>query len=426
MRRPDLKDFPKPSSVKEGFDIISRRLNLKPLDCETVPTYDSIGRVLGKSVLADADIPWFDRSTVDGYATKSQDTMGASKSKGIRLKITGRVFPEDFVTDVRVDSREAAYVACGAPLPIGADAVVKVEETDLLENYIKIFRPLAQWENVSRVGEEVEKGSIVLRKGRVLGASDLGLLAMLRMREVKVFKRPIVGIVSVGSELTELSMRYQNKFVNSNAIIVAGLTSEIGAVPMILGVVSDDLNEIKNKIEGALERSDMIIIIGGSSFGVKDLVPDAVNALGKPGIILHGIAVVPGRTTGVGMVKGKTIIILPGRTASTMAGFYLFAAPIINMLRGLGMVQTLPIIEAELSERVEAKPGLESFLFVRVKRTENRLVAEPSPKENAMANLARAHGYIIVPAGNTLDKGAKADVRVFDMNGLSPLNGDRE
>jgi molybdenum cofactor synthesis domain-containing protein len=426
MKRPDLKDLPKPLSVKDCFDLIFRRLNPKPLDCETVSTYDSIGRVLGEDILADIDIPWFDRSTVDGYAVRFQDTLVASKSKGIRLKITGRVFPEYSATDVRVDSGEAAYVACGASLPIGADAVVKAEETDLLGSHIKVFHPLAQWENVLRVGEEVEKGSIILRKGHILGALDLGLLAILRRTEVKVFKRPIVGIVSVGNELTELSMEYQNKFVNSNAIIVAGLASETGAVPIILGVVGDDLKEIKNKIEGVLERLDMIITIGGSSFGIKDLVPDAVNALGKPGIILHGIAIVPGKTTGVGMVKGKTIIILPGRTASTIAGFYLFAAPIINILRGLGMIQTLPIIEAELSERVKAKPRLETFLLVRVERTGNRLVAEPSPKENAMINLARAHGYIIIPAGKMLNKGAKVDVIIFNINGLSPCNGDRE
>ncbi len=417
MQRSDQKRVLKLISVEEGLDIVSNKLNLKPLDSEIVPLYDSLGRVLGEDVISDQDIPYFDRAAMDGYALKSKETKEASRDKFVRLRIVGKIFPEDFGAKFKIEDGEVAYVACGAPLPLGADAVIRVEETILLDDEIEVYRPLTPWENVSKVGEDVKKGNLILRKGHLLRAQDVGLLAALKKKDLKVFGKPKVAIISVGDELMDLSMNDQDKIVNNYAIVISGLLSELKAMPMILGVVKDDLEEIKKEIDKALEKADIVITIGGCSVGVKDLVPDAVNALGEPGIIFHGIKMSPGKVTGVGMIKNKPIVMLPGQIVSAVAGFYFFVVPIINRLSGLDIVQTLPIIEGELAEEVKAKPGLDTFLLVKVSKES---IVEPLPKgRNVLFNLVKANGYTVIPSGKALRKGEKVKVSIFDTKGLT-------
>jgi molybdopterin molybdotransferase len=385
-----------------------------------MPLLKSLRRVLGEDVIAELDIPLFNRAAIDGYAIRSDDTSSASQKKVIRLKVVDKIFPEDS-TDAVINKGEAAYIACGARLPINADAVFWTEDTKLSGDDIEISYPAERWENVSRAGVDVRKGDTVLRKGSVLRPQDIGILAALRKKEVRVFRVPKVAIISIGDELTDLTDKNEEKIVNNYAIIMSGLLSELGADPEVVGVVKDDLLEIKNAIDEASKVADAVITIGGCSVGVKDFVPDALDALGKPGIIFHGVKVTPGNVTGLGIVRGRPVIMLPGRVIATVAGFYLFVAPMINLLKGLGWRQSLPVVEGELAERIVAKPGLELFLLVKVNRVGERIMVNlvPMKERDALSNLISANGYITVVEGKNLEKGEKIGVNLFDTEELT-------
>jgi molybdopterin molybdotransferase len=255
----------------------------------------------------------------------------------------------------------------------------------------------------------------------VLRPQDIGILAALRKKEVRVFSVPKVAIISIGDELTDLTDKNEEKIVNNYAMIISGLLSEFGADPEVVGVVKDDLLEIKNAIDEASKVADVVITIGGCSVGLKDFVPDALDALGKPGIIFHGLKVTPGNVTGLGIVRGRPVIMLPGRVIATVAGFYLFVAPMINLLKGLGWRQSLPVVEGELAERIVAKPGLELFLLVKVNRVGERIMVNlvPMKERDALSNLISANGYITVAKGKNLEKGEKIGVNLFDTEELT-------
>lgn len=415
MSRTDQKRHFKLIPLKDGLDLISKRLDLNHLGYEIISIGDSLGRVLVEDISSEVDIPSYNRASMDGYAVMSQDTGKASSEVGIKLRTVGKLFPEDFRTDAKIESGQAIYVTCGAPLPKGADAVIKVEETRLRENAIDVLSPVAPFHNVSQIGEDLIKENIVIHKGSIIRAQELGILAALRKKRIKVFKKPSVAILSIGDELTDLSTDDPNKLVNNYAFIISGLVSEFRAVPFIFGPVADNPTIIKNKIKEAIEKADVIITIGGCSVGIKDFVPEVIYDLGVE-IVFHGITISPGKVTGFGIAEGKPIIMLPGMILSTIAGFFIVVAPILNSLSGLDERSNLPTIEAELTQEIKAKK-LDLFQLLNVKKVNNAFQATPIPKyKNVLIHLIKANGFTIVQADHNLNKGDKAEVKIFNLN----------
>jgi molybdopterin molybdotransferase len=222
-----------------------------------------------------------------------------------------------------------------APIPKGAAATVKVEETRLHEDTVEVVREIKAGEGIIPLGDDVKKGDLLLPKGQRLRPQDVGLLASNKMTHAEVFRKPVVAVISGGDELLKQCQNDPSAIANNYALVVAGLASELGAEPKPLGIMPDALDKVTEKIRQALQTSDIVVTIGGSSVGVKDFVPDAINALGEPGVVVQGVSLRPGAISGFGLVDGKPVVMLPGHIGSCIGGFYLFLAPLISLYSGI-------------------------------------------------------------------------------------------
>ncbi len=413
MNRPDIRRLPKRGDPQEAQKKLLEAVQSKVLTSESAALADAVGRILAKDIYANINIPAYDKTFIDGYAINPQTTAEASPTKPVIFKIIGKLFPSDYPTNVQVALGETVYVATGSAIPKGAFSTVKVEETRLNGDQIEIVRPIKPGEGIIPIGDDVKEGSLLLGRRHVLRPQDIGLLASIGLAEAEVFKKPVVAILSGGDELIKQSQKNPAKFPNNYALVVAGLAEELGAEAELKGIMPDSLELVEGRISEALEGSDIVVTIGGSSVGVKDFVPDAVSRLGQPGVVVQGINLRPGAVSGFGIVKGKPVVMLPGHIGSCIAGFYLFVAPLISQFSGLqeeGMQPTLP---AELSEAIDSGPQFR-FLLLSLKRAESRLLASPvEGGSSALTTIVRANGYAVIPPHTNLSKGAAIDVQLF-------------
>jgi len=413
LDRPDIKRLPKRMNPLEARKQLLAAVCATKLQIESVPLPDALGRVLAKDVFSDFDIPDYDKTFIDGYAINPQRTKDARVSSPVNFRVVGKLFPVDYPTNIKVLEEEAVYVACGAPIPKGTSATVKVEETRLSGNQIQVMREIKTGEGIIPRGDDVQKGALVLRKGQVLRPQDLGLLASLRLVKADVFRKPVIAILSGGDELIRQRKQNPEGIANNYAVVVAGLASELGASASLMGIMPDSPEDVQAKIVEALASADIVITIGGSSVGVKDFVPDAVNSLGKPGVVVHGVSLRPGAVSGFGVVNAKPVVMLPGHIGSCIAGFYLFAAPLISRFVGLGDAGTLPRLTAELTAEVESDPQFR-FRLLHLKQVEGKLFAKPvEGGASALTTIVKSNGYIIIPSHVKLAANSKVEVNLF-------------
>jgi len=422
MDRPDIRRLLKRANPQEAQDLLLNAVSGKALQKETVPLAKCFGRVLAEDVFSDLDIPSYDKTFIDGYAINPEDTRTASTTKPATLRIVGKLFPADYPTTAHIHRGEAIYVACGAPIPKGAYATVKVEETRLRKGLVEVVRKIKAGEGVIPLGDDVKKGALILRKGQLLRPQDIGLLASVRMTSAKVFKKPTISIISGGDELVNQSRKNPKVIANNYALVVAGLLSELGADPKLQGIMPDALDKVTEKIRTALANSDVVVTIGGSSVGVKDFVPDAINSLGKPGVIVQGVLLRPGAISGFGLVNGKPVIMLPGHIGSCIAGFYLFVAPLISVYCGLNEYATFPQITAVLRCVVETGPQFR-FLLVRIKRIDGKFVAAPAEGgSSALTTIVKSNGYALLPPHTKMAEGTEVTVFLFNKLEMAQLS----
>jgi molybdopterin molybdotransferase len=393
------------------------------MSSEKVPLQDAMGRVLAQETISNVNIPDYDKTFIDGYAINTSETKGASIAKPAAFRVVGKLFPADYPTPIEVTPSKVVYVACGAPIPKGATATVKVEETRLNGEQIEVIREIQPGEGIIPLGDDMKKGDLLLKRGQILRPQDVGLLASIGFFEAEVVKKPKIAVISGGDELIKQCLKSPKKIANNYALVVAGLTSELGANAEMVGIMSDSLEKVIAKIAEALADSDIVVTIGGSSVGVKDFVPDAVNALGKAGVVVQGVLLRPGAISGFGIINGKPVVMLPGHIGSCIAGFYLFVAPLISRylrLEGDGMLLKL---SAELAEDLETGPQFR-FQLIRIKRADGKLLAEQvAGGSSALTTIVKSHGYTIVPSHTKIAKGSKVDVYLFGKLELSQIGG---
>ncbi|HHY47815.1 MAG TPA: molybdopterin molybdotransferase MoeA [Firmicutes bacterium] len=392
-----------------------------------VPLLEAAGRILAMDLTSPEDVPSFDRSTVDGYAVRSRDTFGASDAMPALLRVKGEVrmgHPCDF----SLGSEEAAFIPTGGMLPPGADAVVMVEDTDLLDREtVMVKAPVAPWENVVRRGEDIENGQRLLFKGQVLGPGHIGALAALGIREVYVSRRPRVAIVSSGDEVVDvLQVPGPGQVRDINSCALAAAVSRLGGVPMNLGIVPDDPVRLEETLERALMGADMVILSGGSSIGARDHAVAAISSLGKPGILVHGLSVKPGKPTVIAVAGDKPVFGLPGHPLSCLVIFSQVVQPLIGAWMGMGSVEN-PVgirmaspwtgmkVSAIMGANIASAGGREDFISVRLVSREGELVAEPVLGKSAMISvLAFADGMVRVPPEREgIRKGDNVEVTLF-------------
>jgi molybdenum cofactor synthesis domain-containing protein len=421
VKRPDIRRMPKRANPLEAQKQLLDAVRPTKLRSETIPLAEALGRVLAKDVFSDVNIPDYDKTFVDGYAINPQETKDASVNTPVAFKVVGKLFPADYPTTAEVGSGEAVYVACGGPIPKGAASTVKVEETRLNGGQIQVIREIKPGEGTVPRGDDVKKGTLIFKRGQVLRPQDLGLLASIGLTKAEVFKKPAVAILSGGDELIRQCQKNPERIANNYALVVAGLASELGASAALLGIMPDSLDKVQAKIGEALAQADIVVTIGGSSVGLRDFVPDAVNSLGKPGVVAQGILLRPGAVSGFGVVNGKPVVMLPGHIGSCIAGFYLFLAPLINRYAGLEGAGMLPCLTGELTEEVDSGPQFR-FLLLHLTRAEGKFLAKPvEGGSSALTTIVKSNGYTIIPPHTTLAKGSKVEVSLFSKLELSEL-----
>jgi molybdopterin molybdotransferase len=403
-----LKGFQKLTRVDEALETWLRALQLD-VRTVSVPLHEGLNRVLAEDATAQMDLPRFDRSAVDGYALKSEDTTGATQFKSVTLTTTD---------SAEVGAKQARQVWTGNPIPRGADAVVMIENTSKRgDAQLEVSVPLAPGANVSRKGEDIQKGEVAAKAGTRLNPYHLGLMTALGNTSVKVAEKPRIAIIATGNELAEAgSTPAANQVFESNRIMLLAMCRELGAEPVDLGLAKDDLEEIAEKIKKGLRECDAVLTTGGTSVGGLDLVPDAVNTTGKPGVIVHGIAMRPAMPTALAAIDGKPVMILSGNPVAAVFGFEAFARPLICRMLGMPREEPRPTVKAAMTRQVATALGRRTFVRVLVTQKNSGFMAEPvsTRGSGAISTMTRSNGYVVVPENREgVAEGELIEVRMF-------------
>jgi putative molybdopterin biosynthesis protein len=408
--------FRKLLTLDEAKHVIQQYFKPKPLGVETISLLDAYNRILAENVTATLDIPPFNRSTVDGYAVKAEDTFGADENKPIKLKICGTVNAGE-PPKTTVTRGKSTEIVTGAPMPDGADAVVMVEHTERSDNDLYVYGAVSTDENIMKAGADIRKGETVLRAGQPLGSREIGVLAALGMIKVKVYVVPRVAVLSTGAEITEPGRRLSpGKIYDINAYSLSAAVQESGGKPIYLGVFPDDMAELQKVLKLALSSADVIISSGGVSVGPKDVMPKTLGSLGKPGVIICGITIKPGKPTTVALIDGKLIFSLPGHPTSALLIFHLLVRPIIQRMAGIEAGKSLTI-KAITGIRLFPARGRRTFVMVKLKREESgRLIADPvaTGLSGAITTLAKADGFVEIAENQQfIDANEEVTVHLF-------------
>ena len=403
----------------EALAKLNAHLALFPVP-EEVETIQALGRVTITSIRAPHPLPTFSRSTVDGFAVRAVDTYGASESLPAYLEVAGEVLMGQ-LPGFSLSPGRCALIHTGGMLPSGADAVVMVEYTQSVRpSEVEIFRSVAIGENILKVGEDVAAGQEVIPAGVRLRPAEIGGLMALGVTRVQVSRKPRVGILSSGDEIVPPEAEIQPGQVRDiNSYTLSALVEQAGGISVRYGIVSDQASELRGVARRAIPECELLVITAGSSASARDLTAEVIDSLGKPGVLVHGVEVRPGKPTilaacGEGE-NAKAVIGLPGNPVSALVIAGLFVIPIIDRLLGLRVHRPRPQVRARLSLNLPSQAGREDWIPVRLVREPDGYTAEPVfGKSNLIFTLARADGLIrIPPAATGLSAGEPVDVLLF-------------
>jgi len=386
------------------------------VQAETVPTVEALGRVTAAPTRSPMALPAFPRTTVDGYAVRAADTLGASESLPAYLTVIGEV-PMGQAAVVEVGPGQTAVVHTGGMIPPGADAVVMVERTQKLdERDIEVLRAVAVGENIIHVGEDIETGAEILPAGHVLRPQDIGGLLAVGLTEVAVSRRPRVALIATGDEVIPPDRPLGPGQVRDiNTFTLAGLVQQAGGEPWALGIIPDRFEALKAAAQRALAEADVVVMSAGSSVSVRDMTGDVINQLGKPGVLVHGISFRPGKPTVLAVCDGKPVFGLPGNPVSVMVVFGLLVTPALWRWQGLSYPPEPRTVSARLAKNVASVAGREDRVQVRLEQRDDGLWAEPVfGVSNLIFTLVKAAGMIKISLDKTgLTAGEWVEVQLY-------------
>jgi molybdopterin molybdotransferase len=398
--------FLKTVSVDEAVRIA--RSIAPPPSIEEVCLDEAERRVLARAITADIDIPGFSRSTVDGYAVRADDTIGASESLPALLATEGSVAMGERA-DFSVMPGTCGYVPTGGEIPAGADAVTMVEYSEVIGNEVLVKRPVAPGENVMARGEDFSTGELILSPGRLLSPREVGVLAAVGGAEIPVFRQPVVGIISTGNELVPVTaVPGPGRVRDINSFLVGAFLRRQGCIPVPFGIVSDDRQALRQRFSDALSRCDAVILSGGSSKDERDLTAELIRERGE--VLVHGISISPGKPTIIGRAEGKPVIGLPGHPASAYVVLLVIAGPLLAAMTGRDE-RAAKTEKRVLAENIPSARGREDYVRVRVS---GETVLPEFGKSGLMNTLIRSDGLVRIPAGSEgLESGEMVEVLLW-------------
>lgn len=402
-----MRPFKRLLSRDEALKIILE--NVKPIDrMEQIRIEDSIGRVLASDAIAEFNVPPFDRSSMDGYAVKAEDTYGASSFNPKKLKLKGVQHAGSEYEGV-LEAEECIQIATGSPVPIGSNAIVMVEYTKLNGSYVEIQRPVYPGSNISPEGEDIKIGESVVKKGEFLTPAKVGALAALNLDTINVYEKPRIAIFSTGSEIKPLGEKLAaGQIYDVNSYTLMSIARIRGCTPIHKQIVPDEQESIEAAIKEAT-KYDLGVFSGGSSVGARDLFATVVENMGE--ILFHGLQVKPGKPTLFGIVDGTPIFGMPGYPTSCLSNAYVFLSP------GLKRLARVPpsspkTVKAKMGSRFVSSSGREQFLTVKLDQGVAHIVFK---KSGAITSMAHADGYIMLPVNlDVIEEGEQVIVFLLE------------
>ncbi|MGZ5845786.1 MAG: molybdopterin biosynthesis protein [Xanthobacteraceae bacterium] len=411
-------------SAEEARARFARRINLAPLAHETVGLSDALGRVLAHDVRAPIDVPPFDRANVDGFALRSADTVGASDIAPRRLPLNGEVIVCGHAPALEVSPGSATTIATGGMVPRGADAVVMVEHTELVDEEgapaIDLRRTVAPGQFISYAGSDIARGEVVLRRKTGISSREIGMLAACGIAAVDVVRRPKVAVLSTGDELIAPGGALAPARVyDSNGAIIAAAVVEAGGEPVPFGAFPDNEVALELAMRTALEVCDIVVLSGGTSKGAGDLSHRIVAKLGE--ILVHGVALKPGKPLCLAVIDGKPLAVLPGFPTSAIFTFHAFVAPVIRARAGRPP-EAARTIEADVPVRIASELGRKEFVLVALVAGDEGPVAFPTAKgSGSVTSFSQADGFLEIDAlASALDAGTRARVTLIGPSAAMP------
>jgi molybdopterin molybdotransferase len=409
-----MKDFFNVVTIEQALVFRSEFSKMK---IETIPLMDAFERVLAEPVTATENLPDFRRSIMDGYAVCAASTFGATEGNPAFLAIKGTAHMGE-TPGFTVGIGEACRISTGGMLPDGADSVVMIEHTEAMDtSTIEIYRSAAPGQHVIETGEDFFKDDSLLPEGRRLRAQEIGLLAAFGKNTLKVYRKPVVAIISTGDEVVPITETpAPGKIRDINTYSLSSMVKACGAIPVSFGIIPDNSENLNQTLSLALKTSDMAMISGGSSVGVRDVTIDALSSLPEPRILFHGISISPGKPTILAISQNKALWGLPGHVVSAMVVFLKIVKPFIEHISGIKdhPFQTIRV-PARLSRNLSSAQGRVDYVRVKLRQMNGNLLAEPVLGKSGLINtMVKADGLIEIGLNvEGLVQGEAVEVELF-------------
>jgi len=408
-----MKEFFKVTDLQQVLGYAS---DFPRVGTEEIPLTDALGRVLAQDIVSDINLPDFTRATMDGYAVRAASVFGASEANPAYLTVKGTVRMGES-PEFSIAPGECARISTGGMLPPGSDSVVMLEHSQVLDStLVEVYRSLAPGQHVIEAGEDIRKEEPILFKGQVVRPQESGLLAALGKEKLEVYRKPVIAIVSTGDEVIPISeMPGPGQIRDINTYTLSDLVREAGAIPISFGIIRDNYDMLLEICREALAQSDMILVSGGSSVGVRDFTVEVIAALPDSGILVHGISISPGKPTILAKVGNKAFWGLPGHVVSAMVVFSVVVKPFIAYISGMDNKQKAFNIPARLSRNVSSSQGRTDYIRVKLVEKEGEFWAEPVlGKSGLIHTMVKSDGLIEIGLNTEgLDKGSEVSVIPF-------------
>ena len=408
-----MSEFLHVDTLEDACAKLEKHWRIKPRKVN-MPLDEAAGRVLAEDVVSKIDVPSFDRAVFDGYAVRAMDTFGAGEESPVELTCVGSVRAGEW-PKLKITKRQCVEISTGAPIPRGANAVVMVEYSTVGAKVVQIFRAIAPEENIAKRGSEIKHGTKVLGAGGVITPQVLGTLAAIGRKRAEVYSPSKVAVISSGAELVSAgsSLRW-GKIYDVNGPAICRAVELCGGEANYLGVARDEPRSLANFVKRGLATCDVVVLSGGSSAGAGDIAPAVIDQMGKPGVIVHGLAMKPGKPAFVTVVRGKPIFGLPGYPVSALMVFDQLVAPYLRRLSGLPRAGRARV-QAKLASKIISARGRRELVPVKLVREGRVVYAKPLFKgSGAITALSLADGYIDVPLNREIvEEGEVIEVNLF-------------